>query len=72
MITTNILNWATAKYIFNYNWPASSISDWKNNIKRGWEWDTDKFPEMKQNLLKTLKIKNPVKIGKCEIISPER
>src|SRR5882724_9795821 len=43
VITTNVLNWATAKYIFNYNWPASSISDWKNNLKRGWEWDADKF-----------------------------
>ena len=43
VITTDVLNWATAKYIFNYNWPATSISDWKNNIKRGWEWDADKF-----------------------------
>ena len=30
VLTTNIFNWATAKYIFNYNWPASSISDWKS------------------------------------------
>lgn len=43
VITTNIFNWATAKYVFNYDWPASSISDWKNNIKNGWEWDSDKF-----------------------------
>jgi hypothetical protein len=43
VITTDVLNWATAKYIFNYNWPDTSISDWKNNIKRGWEWDADKF-----------------------------
>src|SRR6266496_5843126 len=43
VITTNIFNWATAKYIFKYDWPASSISDWKRNLKSGWEWDSDKF-----------------------------
>jgi hypothetical protein len=43
VITTNVFNWATAKYIFKYDWPASSISDWKRNLKGGWEWDSDKF-----------------------------
>jgi hypothetical protein len=43
VIATNVLNWATAKYIFRYDWPATSISDWKNNFKKGWEWDSDKF-----------------------------
>ncbi|HEY0434537.1 MAG TPA: DUF3943 domain-containing protein, partial [Chitinophagaceae bacterium] len=43
VLTTNLLNWATDKYVFHYDWPASSISDWKNNLKKGWEWDTDKF-----------------------------
>ena len=43
VIMTNIFNWATAKYVFHYDWPASSISDWKNNLKKGWEWDSDKF-----------------------------
>ncbi len=43
VITTDIFNWATAKYIFKYDWPASSISDWKRNLKSGWEWDSDKF-----------------------------
>ncbi|TMI93812.1 MAG: DUF3943 domain-containing protein [Bacteroidetes bacterium] len=43
VIMTNVFNWATAKYIFHYDWPATSISDWKNNLKKGWEWDSDKF-----------------------------
>lgn len=43
VIATNILNWATARYIFKYDWPATSIGDWKRNLKEGWEWDADRF-----------------------------
>ena len=39
----NVLDWASAKYVFKYDWPATSISDWKRNLREGWEWDADKF-----------------------------
>jgi Domain of unknown function (DUF3943) len=43
VIAVDLFSWATAKYFFKYDWPASSVSDWKRNFKQGWEWDTDKF-----------------------------
>src|SRR5205814_9212804 len=41
VITANVADWASAKYIFKYDWPATSISDWKRNLREGWEWDSD-------------------------------
>src|ERR1043165_704673 len=43
VIMANVLDWASAKYVFKYDWPATSISDWKRNLREGWEWDADKF-----------------------------
>jgi len=43
VLTSDVFNWAVDKYVFKYDWPSSGITDWKNNIKNGWEWDSDKF-----------------------------
>jgi hypothetical protein len=43
VVAVNVFSWATSKYLFQYDWPASSTNDWKTNIKKGWEWDVDKF-----------------------------
>lgn len=40
---TNITNWAMDRYIFNYDWARISTVTWKYNIKKGWEWDNDRF-----------------------------
>jgi hypothetical protein len=31
------------RYIFNYDWSYVNTETWKTNIKKGWEWDTDRF-----------------------------
>jgi hypothetical protein len=41
--TTNIFNWAVARYFFNYEWARISMQSWKDNLKNGFEWDNDRF-----------------------------
>jgi hypothetical protein len=41
--TTNVFNWALARYAFNYDWAKANPTTWKYNLKHGWEWDNDRF-----------------------------
>ena len=41
--TTNVFNWALARYLFNYDWARISTKTWKENLKSGFEWDNDRF-----------------------------
>jgi hypothetical protein len=41
--SANIFNWATSRYIFNFDWARISPKIWKDNLKSGWEWDADRF-----------------------------
>ncbi|MEO7139694.1 MAG: DUF3943 domain-containing protein [Ferruginibacter sp.] len=43
VLMTNITNWAIARYIYKFDWAYISTTTWKNNLKNGWEWDTDGF-----------------------------
>jgi hypothetical protein len=43
VLSSNIFNWALNKYFFGFDWPATSIQDWKNNFKAGPHWDVDRF-----------------------------
>jgi hypothetical protein len=43
IITTNVFSWSVNRYIFNYDWARISLTTWKNNIRKGWEWDNDRF-----------------------------
>ena len=43
VLGANVFNWAVARYGYKYDWARVSVSDWKNNIKLGPEWDTDRF-----------------------------
>src|SRR5687767_3433409 len=43
VVAANAFNWALAKYFYKFDWPATSIADWKNNFKKGPEWDVDRF-----------------------------
>src|SRR5688500_6252029 len=43
VVAANAFNWALAKYFYKFDWPATSITDWKNNFKKGPEWDVDRF-----------------------------
>ena len=42
-LASNAFVWAMDRYLFKYDWPATSTQDWKNNFKRGPEWDPDGF-----------------------------
>lgn len=43
VLSSNVFNWAVAKYVYKFDWPSSSIDDWKNNFKKGPHWDQDRF-----------------------------
>jgi hypothetical protein len=35
--------WAVDRYVYKYDWAATSTQDWKNNFNRSPEWDVDGF-----------------------------
>jgi len=39
----NVLTWAMDRFIFNYSWSHIGPESWKNNLKMGCEWDTDRL-----------------------------
>ena len=41
--SSNVFGWAYSKYVMKEEWAEVSIKTWKNNLKYGWEWDTDNF-----------------------------
>lgn len=41
--SANVFNWALSRYAFNYDWARISRQTWKDNLKNGWEWDSDRF-----------------------------
>src|SRR6478752_1777397 len=43
VLATDIFNWAVARYVFKFDWAKVTPTDWKNNFKKGPEWDTDGF-----------------------------
>jgi hypothetical protein len=43
VILSDAFNWAVAKYVYKFDWASSGPKDWKNNFKRGPEWDSDGF-----------------------------
>jgi hypothetical protein len=40
---TNVFVWSVDRFIFNYPFSHIGPQTWKNNIKMGWEWDTDRL-----------------------------
>lgn len=43
VVASDVFIWSMDKYLFRYPWPSDGIADWKNNFKRGPEWDADGF-----------------------------
>ena len=43
VVLANGILWAIDRYIFNYDWSRIGPSTWNYNIKKGWEWDNDRF-----------------------------
>lgn len=39
----NVTTFLIDRYIFNYEFSRVGINTWKNNFKKGWEWDIDRF-----------------------------
>ncbi len=40
---TNVVNSASSRYVFDYDWARISLKTWDYNLKHGFEWDTDGF-----------------------------
>ncbi|MDP4237551.1 MAG: DUF3943 domain-containing protein [Bacteroidota bacterium] len=43
VLIANVEVWAIDRYVFNYDYSRIGFNSWSNNIKRGWEWDNDRF-----------------------------
>jgi hypothetical protein len=43
VLSADVFNWAVARYFFKYDWAKVSTADWKNNFRKGPEWDVDGF-----------------------------
>lgn len=43
VILQNGFTWAIDRYVFNYDFSHIGPQTWKTNLKKGWEWDNDRF-----------------------------
>lgn len=43
IVRTNVLNWAIARYMYNFDWARISTKTWQQNLKGPWVWDKDRF-----------------------------
>jgi hypothetical protein len=43
VVATNVIVWAVDRFVFNYSWSHIGPKSWKNNLKMGREWDTDRL-----------------------------
>jgi hypothetical protein len=43
VFTSNLVSWASSKYLFKYDWADISLNSWKYNLKHGFVWDDDHF-----------------------------
>lgn len=43
VVLADLTNWALDRYIFKFDWARVGPKDWKNNFKKGPEWDVDGF-----------------------------
>lgn len=43
VLAANLFSWAVARYVYKFDWAKVSTKDWKNNFKKGPEWDSDGF-----------------------------
>lgn len=43
VVAADAFSWATARYVFDFDWARVSPSVWKQNLKAKWEWDNDRF-----------------------------
>jgi hypothetical protein len=43
VISVNAFIWAVDRLVFNYSWSHIGPKSWKNNLKLGWQWDTDRL-----------------------------
>jgi hypothetical protein len=43
VVSLNVFVWAIDRYVFNYSFSRIGFKTWGNNLKSGWEWDTDRL-----------------------------
>ncbi|MEO6613680.1 MAG: DUF3943 domain-containing protein [Chitinophagaceae bacterium] len=43
VLAADVFNWSVARYVYKFDWARVTPSDWKNNFKKGPEWDADGF-----------------------------
>ena len=43
VVSENIFVWSIDRFVFNYPFSHIGPQTWKDNIKMGWEWDTDRL-----------------------------
>jgi hypothetical protein len=43
VVSVNVFVWASDRYLFNYPFSHIGPDSWKDNLKKGWEWDADRL-----------------------------
>jgi hypothetical protein len=43
VVSVNVFIWAVDRFVIDYAYSRIGPESWKNNLKTGWEWDTDRF-----------------------------
>ncbi|MCX6554847.1 MAG: DUF3943 domain-containing protein [Candidatus Aminicenantes bacterium] len=43
VISTDVFVWVVDRFVFNYPFSRIGPKTWGNNLKTGWEWDTDRL-----------------------------
>jgi hypothetical protein len=43
VMAADLFNWSIARYLYRFDWAKTGPSYWKNNFKKGPEWDEDGF-----------------------------
>ena len=43
VVTANVFVYVVDRFVLNYSWAHSGPTSWKNNFKKGWQWDIDRF-----------------------------
>lgn len=43
VVGINVFTWSVDRFVLNANYSHINSSTWKYNIRKGWEWDSDRF-----------------------------